>query len=61
MKQSKEKYKVNGSGVKEAPESRMELNPVFKKINQLKILSGFKVNSDFGARFHLAEVLYCEK
>jgi hypothetical protein len=31
-----------GSRIKEAPGSGMELNPVFKEINTLKILNGIK-------------------
>ena len=41
-KLSKKKYKMYGLRTKGAPESGMELNPVFKEINRLKILNGIK-------------------
>ena len=38
----KEKYKMYGLRIKAASGSGMELNPVFKEINRLKILNGIK-------------------
>ena len=51
-----------GSMVKGAPRSGMELNPVFKEINRLKIQHGFKgLVASVVARSHPAKLPSCEK
>ena len=47
----KEKYKMYGSSIKGAPESTVQLNPVFKEIHRW--------SGDFGARFHPAKLIVC--
>jgi hypothetical protein len=65
MKQSKlgkEKYTMYGSRVKGAPGNRIELNPLLKEKNRLKIQNGIKgMVVSMVARSHPAKLPSCEK